>query len=89
MFSGNIHTELATTNDMELMPAVLDIWAVLVWCIEQLADKFGKVFVPCVSGNHGRNTFKIQAKIVTTQTFDWLLYQFLAKRFEGDKRMLF
>jgi hypothetical protein len=89
MFSGNIHTELATTNDMELMPAVLDIWAVLVWCIEQLADKFGKVFVPCVSGNHGRNTFKIQAKNRNYTNFDWLLYQFLAKRFEGDKRIQF
>ncbi len=89
MFSGNIHTELATTNDMELMPAVLDIWAVLVWCIEQLADKFGKVFVPCVSGNHGRNTFKIQAKNRNYTNFDWLLYQFLAKRFEDDKRVQF
>lgn len=89
MFSGNIHTELATTNDMELMPAVLDIWAVLVWCIEQLADKFGKVFVPCVSGNHGRNTFKIQAKNRNYTNFDWLLYQFLAKRFEADKRVQF
>lgn len=89
MFSGNIHTELATTNDMELMPAVLDIWAILVWCIEQLANKFGKVFVPCVSGNHGRNTFKIQAKNRNYTNFDWLLYQFLAKRFEGDKRVQF
>lgn len=89
MFSGNIHTELATTNDMELMPAVLDIWAVLVWCIDQLADKFGKVFVPCVSGNHGRNTFKIQAKNRNYTNFDWLLYQFLAKRFEDDKRVQF
>lgn len=89
MFSGNIHQELATTNDIEVMPSVLDLWGVLVWCIETLANEFGKVFVPCVTGNHGRNTFKIQAKNRNYTNFDWLLYQFLAKRFEGDKRVQF
>lgn len=89
MFSGNIHEELATTNDMEVMPAVLDLWGTLVWCIEVLADEFGKVFVPCVSGNHGRNTHKIQNKNRNYTNFDWLLYQFLSKRFEADKRVQF
>lgn len=89
MFSGNIHEELATTNDMEVMPCVLDLWGTLVWCIEVLADEFGKVFVPCVSGNHGRNTHKIQNKNRNFTNFDWLLYQFLSKRFENDKRVTF
>lgn len=89
MFSGNIHEELATTNDMEVMPAVLDLWGTLVWCIDTLADEFGKVFVPCVSGNHGRNTHKIQNKNRNYTNFDWLLYQFLNKRFENDKRVTF
>jgi hypothetical protein len=89
MFSGNIHEELATTNDMEVMPCVLDLWGTLVWCIEILADEFGKVFVPCVSGNHGRNTHKIQNKNRNYTNFDWLLYQFLNKRFENDKRVTF
>lgn len=89
MFSGNIHEELATTNDMEVMPCVLDLWGTLVWCIEVLADEFGKVFVPCVSGNHGRNTHKIQNKNRNYTNFDWLLYQFLNKRFEHDKRVTF
>jgi hypothetical protein len=89
MFSGNIHDELATTNDIEVMPAVLDLWGTLVWCIEVLADEFGKVFVPCVSGNHGRNTHKIQNKNRNYTNFDWLLYQFLNKRFENDKRVTF
>ena len=89
MFSGNIHEELATTNDMEVMPCVLDLWGTLVWCIETLVEEFGKVFVPCVSGNHGRNTHKIQNKNRNYTNFDWLLYQFLNKRFENDKRITF
>jgi hypothetical protein len=71
------------------MPAVLDLWGTLVWCVETLAEEFGKVFVPCVSGNHGRNTHKIQNKNRNFTNFDWLLYQFLNKRFENDKRVTF
>jgi hypothetical protein len=89
MFSGNIHEELATTNDMEVMPCVLDLWGTLVWCIDVLANEFGKVFVPCVTGNHGRNTHKIQNKNRNYTNFDWLMYQFLNKRFENDKRVTF
>ena len=89
MVSGDIHEELTATNESEIMPVVLDLFGVLAWCIETLADKFGRVFVPCVSGNHGRDTLKIRAKGRNFTSFDWLLYQFLAKRFEADKRVSF
>lgn len=89
MVSGDIHEELMATNEAEIMPTVIDLFGVLIWCIQTLADEFGMVFVPCVSGNHGRNTHKIRAKGRNFTSFDWLLYQFLAKRFEGDKRVTF
>jgi len=89
MVSGDIHDELSATNEQEMMPVVVDLWGALAWAIERLADEFGQVFVPCVTGNHGRNTKKIRAKGRTFTSFDWLLYQFLAKRFEGDKRIKF
>lgn len=89
MVSGDIHEELMATNQMEIMPTVLDLFGILTWCINTLADEFGQVFIPCVSGNHGRNTHKIRAKGRNFTSFDWLLYQFLAKRFEGDKRIHF
>tara|TARA_R110000868_G_scaffold223284_2_gene475140 strand:- start:155 stop:1390 length:1236 start_codon:yes stop_codon:yes gene_type:complete len=89
MVSGDIHEELMATNEKEIMPTVIDLFGVLTWCIATLADEFGNVFVPCVSGNHGRNTQKIRAKGRNFTSFDWLLYQFLAKRFESDKRVQF
>jgi hypothetical protein len=89
MVSGNIHEELAATNQIDIMPTVLDVFGVLQWCISTLADKFGRVFVPCVSGNHGRDTHKIRSKGRNFTSFDWLIYCFLAKRFEGDKRVTF
>jgi len=89
MVSGDIHEELSASNDMEMMPTVIDLWGVLAWCINTLADEFGNVFVPCVTGNHGRNTHKIRNKGRNFTSFDWLVYQFLAKRFENDPRVKF
>lgn len=89
MVSGDIHEELSVSNEREIMPIVIDLWGVLAWCIETLATEFGNVFVPCVTGNHGRNTHKIRSKGRNFTSFDWLVYHFLAKRFENDPRVRF
>lgn len=89
MVSGDIHDELSVSNEQPIMPVVVDLWGKLIWAIETLAGEFGKVFVPCVTGNHGRNTMKIRAKGRHHTSFDWLLYQFLAKHFENDDRVQF
>lgn len=89
MISGNIHEELQATNEIDTMPTVLDLYGKLCAFIDLMADTYGRVFVPCVTGNHGRNTHKIWAKRRNHTSFDWLLYQFLAKRFERDKRVTF
>jgi len=89
MISGNIHDELTATNELNTMPTVLDLYGQLVAGIGRLADTFGAVFLPCVSGNHGRDTRKIWGKDRHHTSFDWLTYRFLAKHFEGDKRVTF
>jgi hypothetical protein len=89
MLSGDIHEELTASNEMETMPALLDLYGTLIWCIETLAGEFGNVFVPAVTGNHTRTTRKPRSKGRAYTSFDWLLYQFLAKHFEGDKRVSF
>jgi len=89
MISGNIHEELTATNEINSMPAVLDLYGVLREVIAELAERFGQVFLPCVSGNHGRDTHKIWAKDRHHTSFDWLLYCLLAKQFEKDKRVKF
>jgi hypothetical protein len=89
MLSGDIHEELSESNELPVMPALLDLMGCLMWAIGRLADEFGKVFIPCVTGNHGRNTKKPRAKGRNYSNFDWLLYQFLAKHFEQDRRVQF
>ena len=89
MVSGDIHDELKETNDIPLIPSVVDLFGTLIWCIETLADKFGKVFVPCVTGNHGRTTIKIRAKDRAYTSLDWLTYVLLEKHFKNDRRVTF
>jgi len=89
MISGNIHEELTATNELNSMGSVLELYSILRGIIEELADIFGAVFLPCVPGNHGRDTRKIWNKDRHATSFDWLLYQFLARHFEKDKRITF
>lgn len=89
MVSGAIHEELRASNEIPTMPTVLDLVDNLVPAIRALADAFGAVFLPCVSGNHGRDTMKIYAKGRNHTSFDWLLYQFLARALAHDKRITF
>ncbi len=89
MVSGNIHDELQATNELDTMPTLIDLFEHLTGAIKTLADTFGHVFLPCVTGNHGRDTKRIWAKNRHHTSFDWLLYQFLARHFESDKRVTF
>jgi hypothetical protein len=89
MISGNIHEELQATNELNTMPTVLDLYDNLVPAIKSLLDVFPAVFIPAVSGNHGRDTRKTWAKDRHHTSFDWLLYQFLARHFAGNTRVRF
>ena len=89
MISGNIHDELAASNELNTMPTLLDLYSRLVPAIKLLADTFGNVFLPCVSGNHDRDTKKTWSKDRNHTSFGWLLYQFLAVAFAEDPRVRF
>lgn len=89
MVGGNIHDELAATNEQNIMPTWLDLYKQLVSSLTYLAGVFGNVFVPCVSGNHDRDTKKTWHKDRNATSFGWLLYQMLADHFAQDKRFTF
>ena len=89
MVSGDIHDELTETSELPTMPALIDLFGVMIWGIAQMADAFGRVFVPCVVGNHGRTTVKPRMKGKVYSNFDWLLYTFLEKHFASDDRVQF
>jgi hypothetical protein len=69
MVGGDIHEELARSNDM----------------IEHMASKFGRVYVPCVVGNHGRTTRKPPFKGITDFNYDYALYCNLIRALKKEK----
>lgn len=85
--SGNIHEELRETNEQQIFAIVLDALEHLTAGIRMMADEFGKVFVPCVVGNHGRIDRKPRAKGAVRDNYEWILYQFLAREFANDDRV--
>lgn len=89
LLSGNIHEELVETNAATINQSMLALEEVLIEGIGGLADEFGKVFVPCVTGNHGRMHKKPRAKNRAFDNFEWSVYQRLIRYFRSDKRITF
>jgi hypothetical protein len=87
VLSGTIHSELAETNDQHILKSIIDAAEVLAQGIGQFADQFGKVYVPCVVGNHGRMHHKPRAKGRVAENFEYLIYHLIAKHFKNDSRV--
>lgn len=88
MMSGDIHEELVETNYGTSLQALLSLEGEMIAFIKTLADAFGKVYMPCVPGNHTRLTKKPHAKNAVYKTLDWLLYQHLRLYFQNDSRIV-
>lgn len=89
MITGAIHEELAVTNWGTTQQQFVQVQEALEWSLARMADTFGKVFVPCVVGNHGRDTIKPRFKNRVFQNYEWNLYMQLARTFSKDKRFRF
>jgi predicted phosphodiesterase len=87
MVSGNIHEELRETNEAPIFEVVIDLAEILSAGIRLLAEEFGRVFVPCVVGNHGRLDKKPRAKYAPSDNYEYILYHMLLKEFRDDERV--
>lgn len=85
--SGGLHPELAKTDEEEVIPAALRCRDLLITGLERMATIFGRVYVPCAAGNHGRGTPKPEFKRYVYKNFDWLIYQLLRRHFANDPRV--
>lgn len=84
MIGGDIHEELMATNDRTPQQAVDDLTDILAAGIEKMASSFGKVYVPCVVGNHGRTSKRPMMKRRVFTNYDWSIYCNLARYFRKD-----
>lgn len=89
LLSGNIHEELAETNEAPILSSILELTQLLIDGISAFAATFDRVFVPCVVGNHGRLHKKPRFKNRVFDNYEWLIYQTLARHFADDDRVSF
>jgi hypothetical protein len=89
MLNGHIHQELKETNVDTTIGSLVYWIGPMAAGIKMLADAFGKVWIPLVVGNHGRNSIKPISKMRARDNFDFLFGQILTQQFAGDKRVSF
>lgn len=89
IFSGDIHEELAQTNETTMLDSLLHWSEQITAALLTLADEFGAVHVPCVIGNHGRMSRKPRMKLRAKTNFDWLLGKMIERHLTTDKRFTF
>jgi hypothetical protein len=84
MITGGIHDDLRETNDGPVTWSVIEVENQLIGFINAMKVKFGKVFVPCTPGNHGRNTVKPRAKNRVYDSYEWLIFTHIEQYFRND-----
>ena len=89
MLSGDIHEELFATNDRTTQQCINDLTDFIASALERMADAFGRVFVPCVVGNHGRASRKPRMKGRIFTSHEWNIYCNLERYFKRDDRVRF
>jgi hypothetical protein len=88
--SGSIHEELAETNDLSSIPAVMDYCRNISWGIRQLRAALGcPIVVVRVPGNHDRTTIKRRAKGYNRTSFDTIISWHLEMMFAEEEDVTF
>jgi len=91
--SGWIHEEFIETNTMTPPEAVIVAFELYVSGLDFLLREgdLDEIDVICCCGNHSRITKKPQVKRSYKKSYEWLMYQFLAKWYamKGEKRIKF
>lgn len=87
--SGGIHPELADTDEVPPPQQCIEVIEAEIWGIRYLADKFGKVTVISVAGNHDRIDEKPRNKAYLAHSYEALIQYAIEAAFKGDKRVSF
>tara|TARA_S200002703_G_C3793760_1_gene245042 strand:+ start:1270 stop:2292 length:1023 start_codon:yes stop_codon:yes gene_type:complete len=89
MVSGDIHEELAQTNESPTLPTVLDCSKQICAGLELLSKYFERIIVLGVVGNHGRSTESKRYKKRVSTNYDWMIYSIVERHFAHDESFSF
>jgi predicted phosphodiesterase len=86
-FSGDIHEELARTNEASPLETLLYWLDPFVAGLRMLAEHYGQVHVVSVPGNHDRTHRKPVAKGRVETSLHYVFTKLLEREFRGDTRL--
>lgn len=91
LINGYLRNENREENQLSPAEAITWLKVKLSAGIDYLLtdDKIETITIPCSHGNHGRTTEKRQISTGAKNSFEWLLYQWLADRYSTNKRVRF
>ncbi len=88
-FSGNIHEELAKSNELDTLAAFDAMLDPVVAFFLTIAEGYGHTHISARRGNHTRTSRKTPAKGRVRESFDWLFMRVVQRELRGDKRFTF
>ncbi len=91
LYSGYIHPELVEGNLLSPTEAVRYLLPLIrdgIFSLLQVLE-LESITVPCSHGNHGRTTERRRVSTGYSNSFDWLLYHWLAEEFRNEPRVRF
>ena len=80
LINGFIHPELIENNDMTPIESCIEVYKLCISAIDFLIEngKFEKITIVTNVGNHSRTTEKIRISTEVENSYEWLIYNFLA-----------
>ena len=90
LMSGHIHREFLEICELTPTECVPELVSILSSCIDFLLAEFdGEILVPCVGGNHGRDTDRRQIATGPRHCYETAVYALLAKQYAANPRVTF
>jgi hypothetical protein len=82
-FSGDIHEELAKSNELSTLATFEAMIDPIVEGLRTIQDEFGRLAVSVRRGNHTRTSKKTPAKGRVRESFDWLFMRVIERELRG------
>lgn len=89
LLSGTIHEELRETQWAPISICIIEFRDHLIWAIDEFLNAFKKLYIPCITGNHGRMDRKPRYKNATYDNYEFILYEMLRHHYRSEKRVHF
>lgn len=91
LITGYLHPDQQQSNTLPPNKEVLLVQELFGHLVDSVLSMPGieRVVIPCSYGNHGRTTPKPQIATGAENSYEWLLYQQLARNYAGESRAHF